>query len=178
MPLDASITRILDAELSALRERASFFASKRRSDADLYKVLGDTMQLCERALKEGFVDTLRERLCSKPASARNRIYVERNADVYLIVGRLVFEQEKRRDACWRYTATMREAAKRGISGSSLPDWLLENGGINALFRTRKGASRTRKTKTIYLSTSVTFEVGEVLILNLVPQPDGTFEVLS
>lgn len=175
---------ILDADISALKQRAAFFISQRRKDIDLYEVLADCMALCERARDTGELKRLqddflaRERARARERGRRRRTYFERDADEYLIVGRYVFEPEVSRAACWRYTATMREAAKRQISPANLVTWLREQGGINALFATRPVAARTAKTKTLHLTSAVTVPKDAPFTLTLQREPNGFFRVVE
>jgi len=169
---------ILDADISALKQRAAFFISQRRKDIDLYDVLADCMALCERARDTGELKRLQDDFLARERAGGRRAYFERNADEYLIVGRYVFEPEVNRAACWRYTATMREAAKRQISPANLVAWLREQGGINALFRTRPVAARTAKTKTLHLTTAVTVPKDAPFTLTLQREPNGFFRVVE
>jgi hypothetical protein len=167
----------IDDRLAAVREKARFFAGKRRSDADLYVVLSECLAICETAEAEGQTDALKQRyLRGKEGS--NRRYFERDADVYLIVGRIVFEHESNRAACWRYTATMREAAKLDISAGELPGWLLANGGINALFRTRPVTARTCKTRTLHLTKAIEVNKSGAFTVTLRRTATGFFDVVA
>ena len=142
--------------INALRERARFFAARRRSDGELYTLLGACLAVCEDVQREGRTSEVADAVRAKPARGRSRVYVERGSDVFHLVGRLVFEDDERRSAnAHRYGATLREAAKQGIGGADLAGWLAENGGINALFRRRPVDARTLSTRTLHLNAPVT-----------------------
>ena len=169
---------LLTQGIHRLRLKASEVRPKRHSHAELHELLGQCMVMCERAEKLGCLDLLKEQATSQ-LKGRNRSYFESTADVYLVVGRLVFEGEKRRDAAWRYTAVMREASKRGIAGADLPKWLQSNGGLNALFRARGDGPKAGQTKTIFLNTPVDVpSVGGEITLTLKRCPTGFFDVVG
>jgi hypothetical protein len=168
----------IDADISALKKRASFFITQRRKDVDLYQVLADCMALCERARDTGDLPRLQAEFLKSEQARGKRAYFERDADEYLIVGRYVFEPEVNRAACWRYVATMREAAKRQISASQLVEWLRGQGGINALFKTRPVAARTASTKTLHLTSAVTVPKDGPFTLTLRREPNGFFCVVA
>jgi hypothetical protein len=163
-------------DLEAARRDAAVFIPSRRDHATLYTLLGRCMVLCERVLREGLLDTVATAVKEK-ASDKSRAYFERNPDVYLVVARYVFEGEKRRDACWRYTATMREAAKRQIKGADLAVWLAENGGVAALFLERPTKPRSSFVKSLHLTERIAVTTGEPFTVQLVRRPDGKFDVV-
>lgn len=168
------MTSIID-QADSLRDRASFFVTQRRKDLDLYRVLGDCMCLCA-ACSDADLEEFRRRVLARATGRRS--YFEAGADAFLIVGRYVFEgQDKRRDATWRYTAVMREAAKRQISGSDLPDWLASNGGVNALFKSRPVAARTTTTKTLNLNQPISVPKDEAFTITLSRDARGFFDVV-
>ena len=164
--------------VDALRDRATFFVSQRRKDIDLYKVLADCLAICEEASAMGLLDDLKKRVIQAPDYGRNRQYLNANADVYLVVGRLVFEGEKQRAATWRYTATLREAAKNNIASSDLVDWLRSNGGINALFKARDVKTRTAKTKTLNLNQQIEVPKDGAFTVTLRRDARGFFDVIE
>lgn len=162
-----------------LRSRASFFANKRRKDVELYQVLAECLAICETVERERSLPELIEQfLAQRSEGVSGRRYLESNPDVYLVVGRLVFEQESNRAACWRYTATLREAAQLQIASSGFVEWLRTNGGINALFKARKVAARTAQTKTLHLNNSVEVPKTGVFTLTLQRDHRGFFDVIS
>lgn len=163
-------------DLDALRLEAEEIRPKRRAHAELHELIGRCLLLCERAEKAGCIEILKERATSR-AGKRNRTYFEKSADIFLVVGRLVFEVDKGREASYRYTSVMREARKKGISGQELPAWLQKNGGLNALFRPRNGA-KAGQTKTLFLSDPVHVPASGEITLRLMRQPNGFFKVLE
>ncbi len=169
----------LQAKMCDLRERASFFRSMRRKDVELYTLLGECLALCEQAERENLTDDLRrEYLAATREDGRNRRYFEGAADIYLIVGRAVFESQANRAACWRYTATLREAAKHQIDSTGLAEWLRSNGGVNALFRTRPVQARIATTRTLHLNQSVTIPKDQTFTLTLARDSRGFFDVIA
>jgi hypothetical protein len=165
------------ALVSRARDAAQNFP-KRRSDAELYRLLADCMAICERCEKEGQLERLKQEAVqrAKDRGAR-RAYFEAGADVYLVVGRLVFEGEKARAACWRYTSCMREAGHKGIVSGQLVGWLATNGGINALFRSRKVKARSRLTRTLHLTSAVEMPKIGPITLTLQDNGSGFYDVL-
>lgn len=175
MTYHGTIATDIVAEASKLRDRARFFVTKRRSDVELYRVLADCLSLCEECTRSGGGEELCAAVVNRPDGRR---YFEADPDIYLIVGRYVFEGEKRRDAAWRYTAVMREAAKMQISGANLAAWLSENGGLNALFRARDVTARTSATRTLHLNQQVTVPKDGEFTLTLRMDRRGFFDVVK
>lgn len=168
----------IESDIAALKSRAAFFISQRRKDIDLYQVLADCMSICERASLDGEVDRLRREFLDRQKDDGRRAYFEGDPDVYLIVGRSVFEPEVNRAACWRYTATMREAAKRQIRSGELVEWLRSSGGINALFRARPVEARTARTKTLHLNAPIEIPKDKPFTLTLRRDDRGFFDVMN
>ena len=168
----------IKAQMAEAKKKAGFFVTQRRRDIDLYAMLAETLAVCERVEAEGLEDALREDIAQRDRDGRNRTYVERNSDVYVLVGRFVFEPELNRAASWRYSATLREAAKAGLRSGELADWLRENGGINALFRARPVAARTARTKTLHLNAQVEVPKGRPFQIRLQRDKKGFFDVLE
>ncbi len=168
----------LTDRMDAMRSRAAF-ACQRRKDVQLYFLLADCLAICEECERDNRTDELKaEALEYLRDGAGGRRYMEGAPDVYLIVGRYVFEREINRAACWRYTATLREAAKSQIASADLAQWLRENGGINALFKARDLAARSCKTKTLHLTSPVTVPKDGQFTLMLMRLPNGFFEVAA
>lgn len=165
------------AGLADAKRKAGFFTTKRRKDTDLYRLLAECLALCEQAERDNLTEALRASIAEKPAVGRNRVYAERGSDIYLIVGRYVFEPEVNPAAAWRYSATMREAAKRQISSASLAGWLASQGGINALFRARPVAARTARTKTLHLNDAVEVPKDAPFTITLRRDGRGFFDVV-
>ena len=165
-------------QITALQDRADQLIRARRKDADLYKLLADCLHVCEQATATGGVDNLKnEFIARRRAETARRVYFEKDADVYLIIGRIVFDPKKNREAGWRYTATLREAAKRGITADQLPTYLATNGGINSLFKTRPVAARSITTKVLHLNTPVQITKDTIFTLTLSRDPRGFFNVI-
>ena len=162
----------------AAKERAGFFLSQRRKDLDLYGLLADTLAICEHVESHGLLDVFRGQVAAAPANGRNRVYAEAGSDVFVVVGRAVFEPEINRAASWRYSATMREAAKRGLRSDGLAEWLRGHGGINALFRARPVKARTARTKTLHLTSQIEVSKDEVFTLRLRRRANGFFDVVE
>lgn len=167
----------IESDIADLKGRAAFFISQRRKDIDLYQVLADCMAICERASLEGEVDRLRRDFLARQKDEGRRAYFEGDPDVFLIVGRSVFEPEVNRAACWRYTATMREAAKRQIRSTDLVEWLRSQGGINALFRARPVEARTARTKTLHLNEPLDVPKDEPFTITLKRDARGFFDLV-
>lgn len=152
----------------------------RRSDAALYKLLAECLNLVNQCyLDPGLLQEVKDlAITYQKDRGAKRTYFESTADPELVVGRLVFGGEKRRDACWRYTAAMREANKRQISSENLVSWLTENGGINSLFRSRPVTKRTRETKTLFLREAVRLPKSGLFTLVLEDDGSGFYHVIS
>lgn len=172
----------IHTKIAAVREQASFFVTKRRRDIELYDLLSKALALCEEAEQGGHLEDLRQVLTEKNRRGdRNRTYANAGSDVYLLVGRLVFEREgdtSRRACAWRYTAAMREAHKRGVRSDGLVEWLRENGGINTLFRGRPVAARSAITKTLHLNQPIAIPKGEPVTIRIQRDARGFFDVLD
>lgn len=164
--------------LDDTKHRANFFVKRRRKDIELYSILAECLHVCEQAQLDGKTEELVEALKRKPREGRNRVYIEKSSDIFLVVGRYVFEPELNRDACWRYTAVMREAHKRQINSRDLVKYLDENGGMNALFQNRSRDRMDGTVKTLFLNSGVTVSVGVPFNLRLVRKNDGSFDVLE
>ena len=168
----------LRTRIAAVKGKAGFFVTQRRKDVELYGVLAECLALCETAERDGLTEALRQEVCSKPLDGRNRSYVEGQSDIFLIVGRLVFEPETARAATWRYSATLREASKAGIHSASLVDVLRSGGGINAFFRGRPVKSRTCHTKTLHLNAAIEVPKDADFTVTLRRDARGFFDVVS
>ena len=165
-------------QVRVAKERAGFFLSQRRKDIDLYQLLADTLAICEHVETEGLLEDFRGRVAAGVLNGRNRTYAEAGSDVFLVVGRAVFEPEINRSASWRYSATLREASKHGIKSGDLGGWLRSNGGINALFKARPVKARTARTKTLHLTSQVEVPKDADFTLTLRRGSNGFFDVLN
>jgi len=154
----------------------------RQSQVDLYAALANALGLCEACEAEGLTDALRQEVIARGQEGGKRSYFEQSADVYLIVGRLIFSDGygKYGSRCnaWRYTATMREAHKRQIRSAGLVEWLSANGGVNALYNRRPVQARTMTRRTLHLTSPVTIEKGKPFTLTLVSNSEGFFDVVG
>lgn len=173
--LDGSAQGIFD-RIDRAKSRAGFFITQRRRDVDLYGLLAECLTACEEIEAGGLIETVRQRVAEKPTNGRNRTYAEASSDVFVVVGRYVFEPEMNRVASWRYSATIREAAKAGIRGADLVGWLRENGGINALFKGRPVNARTARTKTLNLNQQIEVPKDAPFTLTLQRDHRGFFDV--
>jgi hypothetical protein len=166
-----------DQDIKDLKARASFFMSNRRKDIDLYRLLADCMSLCERVEMTGQLEGLKTRFLQEQKARGRRAYFEKNSDVFLIVGRCVFEPEINREASWRYIAAMREAHSRQIRPENLVEWLRSEGGINVLFKSRPLEARTAKTKTLNLNEPIEVPKDGSFTLTLKRDERGFFDVV-
>lgn len=164
--------------MAEVKARAGFFVTQRRKDRNLYALLAETMALCETVRREGLEEALRQDIVARDLHGRNRVYVEQGSDVFLIVGRFVFEPEINRAASWRYTAALREADKRGLRSDELVEWLRSQGGINALFLARPVQARTARTKTLHLNTQITVPKDGAFTVTLRRDHRGFFDVVE
>jgi len=168
----------LNTRVDAIKEKAGFFMAKRRKDRELYAVLAETLSLCEEVEKNGLQETFRVQIAAQAKADRNRVYAERKSDVYIVVGRAVFEPELNRGSSWRYCSAMREAAKRDISGTDLAGWLGENGGVKTLFEGRGVLAKAVTTRTLHLNKSVQVSRTEPFMLTLQMDHRGFFNVVT
>jgi len=165
-------------QIEAARLRASHHVPGRRDMRELYRLLTDCARICRVVDETNALQAVKSEALKKGLDGRNRSYFESDADAPLVVCRLVFEGEKRRDAAWRYTATLREAQKHQIDPEQLADWLHENGGINALFRRREKAARSRTTRTLHLNSPLTIPEDGKVSVTLCADGRGYFDVLA
>lgn len=168
----------IEDDIVGLKRRASFFISQRRKDLDLYQLLADTLAICERASLEGEVNRLKAEFLARRKDEGRRVYFEGDPDVYLIVGRAVFEPEINRAASWRYTATLREASKLQLRSGDLVEYLRTNGGVNALFKARPVEARTSTTKVLNLTRPITVPKEQNFKVTLRRNSRGFFDVME
>jgi hypothetical protein len=167
---------VLEDRISTLKRSASFFINQRRRDVDLYALLAEALKVCEYVEEHNIHESLRDRVYSR-SSKDKRSYVEKNSDVFVLVGRAIFEPEINRSASWRYSATLREASKLGLTSDDLIEWLKKNGGINALFKARPVNSLTAETRTLHLNDSITVPKYEEFTITLRRDSRGFFDVI-
>jgi hypothetical protein len=173
MTLEAIKSRMAD-----VKQRAGFFVTTRRKDLALYAMLAEALSVCEQVEAEGLEEALREDIAQRAVHGKNRSYVERNVDIYVVVGRFIFEPEINRAAAWRYCATLREAAKAGLRSDDMELWLRENGGINALFKSRPVKARTARTKTLHLNQQIEIPKGRAFTIRIARDHRGFFDVVG
>lgn len=163
----------------------------RRKDGQLYALLAECLTICEEVEREGMFEELRqiavthvderrprgEVTRAESNNGKGRRYVEKGSDCYILVARYVLAGVDTRNSTYRYAVTMREAAKRQISGADLADWLAKNGGVNALYAPAAYLKDSHRTKTLHLTESVEFpRVGE-FTLTLRHNGKGFFDVV-
>lgn len=162
--------------LNAIRASAGAFPAKRR-DVDLYAVLGDCLTFCEEIDRDGADADLRLALSGHDIPGKKRrSYVETGSDIYLMVGRFVFDPN--RAAAFRYGVALREAALKQVKGADLPGWLKDHGGIASLFLRRPLTARTVTTKTLHLNQAVTVPKEGTITLTLRRDHRNFFDVVD
>lgn len=153
----------------------------RRKDGSLYAVLAGCLFICEKVQREQLEDELRNvvkvsvDVRGENNAGKGRRYVFKESDAFTLVARYVLNNDGR-NSVYRYAMTLREANKRGITSGELQKWLLEEGGVQALFLTRDVPGRTHRTKTLQLSESIEYEQGVSFTLVLEFNGKGVFEV--
>ena len=155
----------------------------RRADAQLYAILAECLSICEEAQETDSVRVLAEAVAQSVAGSehdngRGRRYLERRSDVFTVVARAVLEGVDNRNSVYRYALTLREAARRGLTSAVLEDWLLQNGGVNALYRTRPVSARRNTLSTLHLTSPVEVPREGVFTLTLRRSANGYFDVLN
>lgn len=168
----------IQERISGVKAKAGFFLTKRRKDGELYSVLAEVLSICEDVERLGLVDQMREAVRNQTTDGRNRVYTERGSDIYVVVGRAVFEPEVNRSASWRYSACLREAGKRKIKSQELVGWLADNGGINTLFKGRGVLSKSVTTKTLNLNQSIEVDKHKPFTITLKMDNRGFFDVIA
>lgn len=174
----------LQQRVEALRTKAQADGLPvRRADAQLYAILAECLSICEEAQVTNNVRALAEAVAQSVAgteheSGRGRRYFERRSDVFVVVTRAVLEGVDNRNSVYRYALTLREAARRGLTSGTLEDWLLQNGGVNALYRTRPVSTRRNTVSTLHLTSPVEVPRDGAFTLTLRRSANGYFDVLS
>ncbi|MCP1200096.1 hypothetical protein [Notoacmeibacter sp. MSK16QG-6] len=164
--------------IDAAKKNAKFFMARRRRDGKLYQLLAETLAICEYVAANDLLEAVRAEIAAKDRNGRNRTYAEKNSDLYLVVGRSVFEPEMNREGSWRYSVTLREAARRQIRSGDLAAWLSENGGVNTLFKGRGVLASASTTKTLHLNQPVEVRQGVDITLRLRMDHRGFFNVIA
>lgn len=170
--LDAGPNKYL-IRVGEIRKRAETFASQRRKDRELYAVLADCLALCEDVTRGDDLEDLRGTFHSQHPDR----FLKDGTDVYVVVARLTLEGKDSRNSFYRYAATLREAHKRQVCASDLEQWLLNNGGVNALFKTRELKFTTATTRTLHLNQSIKVVKGAEFSLTLKRDARGFYDVV-
>lgn len=175
----------LSARLAAARARAHQGGLPvRRKDGRLYAVLAECLSIAEDVIRHGQITELREALRvsvnvrGHGNAGRGRRYAEAGSDAFVLVARAVLEGVDNRNSVYRYAATLREAARRGIAACDLAEWLARNGGVNSLFRRRPVVARTMSTRTLHLNAPVEVPKGRPFTITLQGDGRGFFDVLD
>lgn len=155
---------------------------KRHTSFELYELLGKCMGLAERCTPSTVdYDELR-RLVISNRDGRNRRYLERASDEFILVCRFVFGGLKsaatERSNASRYACSLRQAQSIGLTSATLAEHLRDKGGVNALFLHRPLAARRVSTKILHLDRAVDMPKNALVRLTLRRLPDGTFEVVT
>lgn len=149
---------------------------KRYSDLTLYRILSGALELCEANPIEQ--DELRRAYAAKPRpDGENRTYVEKGSDIYQLACRYIFHGVEHHANVNRYAIALRRAAERQIRGQDLTEWLVRNGGINALYVTRPLGKTTVKTKCLHLDVPITVTKDQEFTLRLIRTPENKYRVL-
>lgn len=151
---------------------------KKKSSFELYAVLADCMEICERCLlnpeQRGELEQL---FHAQDKGSQKRRYVEKSSDIYQLVCRFVFAATDRNN-CNRYAHALREAEKLQLNSSRLEKWLAINGGVNALYFRRPLVSNSVYTRALRLNQSILIDRHKEFTLTLRWRNDNTFDVLK
>ncbi|MFA9231836.1 MAG: hypothetical protein ACEQSU_13995 [Microgenomates group bacterium] len=167
----------------------------RRKDGKLYALLAECLAICESVKASAQEPELRElvrvRVNHKtpenwgkglPRDAgnagRGKRFAYAASDAFILVCRYVLADVDGRNSHYRYAATLREAAGRGIAGADLVRWLRENGGVNALYRPTTMKSAAYQTRQLYLNQRITFPRSGEFTLTLRHDGKGFFDVVT
>jgi hypothetical protein len=176
-------TRIVD-ELIELKKKAyAGPVGKRVSSFMLYEVLQRCAMAVERMAREpeqrAEVEAM---IVARPNPGRNRTFVEKSSDDYVVVCRFVFPSEesygKERSNASRYAACLRQMALQGIKPDEVAHKLRTTGGVNRYYLTRPVERLTVRTKTLYLTTQIEIPKNGEFMLVLRRLEDGRLEVCS
>lgn len=147
---------------------------KKHASFQLYSVLSPCLELCERCELDPAERAILDRLfADQPKGDRNRKYVEKGSDIYVLVCRFVFTSTDYTNAM-RYAHCLREASKAQISSAELVAWLKTNGGVNALYFRRPLTAQSVSMKTLHLSSPVMVSRTTEFTLQLRWNSDNTF----
>lgn len=151
---------------------------KKLASFRLYAILAPCLELCERCERDPSERHELDKLfAEQPKGDRNRHYIEKGSDIYVLVCRFVFAGTNRTNAI-RYSQSLREAAKMQISSAEIEAWLRKNGGVNALYFRRPLEAKTSSARTLRLANSIVFPRDGDFTLTLRWSQDNTFKVLK
>lgn len=173
----------LQAKLEAARAHAMNGGLPiRRRDRVLYTALAECLSVCEFAQSEGLEAELRKSIEVEPTGPRGRgsRRVRKTSDVYTIVCRYAFGTSNDYSSLTKYAHSLREASRRQIRSGVFADWLLENGGVQALRLSplAVGWKEDRETQTLHLSSRVSYPVDSEFTITLRYDGRGLFDVMS
>lgn len=173
----------LRTRLDAARDMAdSGGLPVRRKDGDLYALLALCLGICEDVIASQREDELREifRVSvdkrGENNRGRGRRYAYPSSDAYILVVRYVMDNEDSRANKSRYAQALRVAADRGVRSDGLVEWLIDNGGINTLFKSRPVETTEVRTKTLHLNQQVTMPKTGTTTLTLRMDHRGFYDV--
>jgi len=145
---------------------------------DLYRVLTQSLELCEAALATNSgQDELRQLVAADAETGRRR-YVERGSDVYTTACRFVFSGDECHANMCRYAHALREASRLGLTSATLFEHLKSEGGVNALYLRRPLSALTKTLKIVQLDRSITVPKSGRFTLTLERAPNNVFAVIE
>jgi hypothetical protein len=155
---------------------------KRHADMQLYRVLGDCLEIAEVCLADvGEYEVLNGLIKKLPMiDGKHRQYVESSSDIYQRVSRFMFHGDEHTANISRYAIALREAAERGVKSGDLVKELC-NGGIAKFFLKRPSQNREveMRTKCLRLDKQIKHFRRDTFTLKLRrKEDDGTYEVLE
>lgn len=168
------------ADLEVVKKKAKAFPV-RRSDQELYGVLSACLHMAYRVQREGIFEDVKSAFIKQERSRKEgkNYHVDSRSDIPLVIGRLVFTEEKGRNAAYRYCVVLREAMEREIQPQELVSYLTENGGMNALYRHRdRKIKGSEKKQTLFLLDPITVPTSGKFILELEDAGSGYYKVHS
>jgi hypothetical protein len=161
------------AEANELRTRAGNF--KKHSDIALYVFLARCLRICESEITE--IEKLRNEFKTfPPLPGRNRLFVEKQSDVFQFVIRYVFYGVENHANAHRYAKALREAFAMQIGSEELVGWLRNKGGVNALFTHNRVMPKIVITRCLRLTSPLTLEAREPFTVTLWRRTDGYYDV--
>jgi hypothetical protein len=178
-----AMTRLIDELMDIKRDAHAGPVGKRHSSFILYDVLQRCALAVQRMMDEP--DQRREveaMIVQRPNPGRNRTFVEKGSDEFVVVCRYVFpcteSYGKERSNASRYAATLRQMALIGIRPDEVAHKLKNEGGVNKYYLTRPVDRKTVQTKTLYLDRRIEIPKHGEFMLVLKRLEDGRLEVMS